>query len=110
MGAREYTEKVFGFPTRVVENPVVASVDTTAILILRGNPDRIGWLIVNLSANTLYIGYGSDVSASKGIALGNGGGTASSKISDDGEAVAYEVWAVATGAGSAVYVVEYEKR
>jgi hypothetical protein len=109
LAAAEYALKEFGFKTRAIENPLVASVGTTAVKVLNNNPDRIGWLIENLSANTIYIAYGPDVSSTKGIQIAANGGSASSVVSEDGEAVAYEVWAVATGASSAIYVLEYEK-
>jgi hypothetical protein len=109
LAAAEFALKWFGFKTRAIVNPLVASVGTTAVKVLNNNPDRIGWLIVNLSANTIYIAYGPDVSSTKGISIALNGGTASSVVSEDGEAVTYEVWAVAAGADSAIYVVEYEK-
>jgi hypothetical protein len=109
LAAAEFAVKWFGFRTRLIENPLVSSVGTSAAKVLNNNPDRIGWLIINLSANTLYIAYSPDVSSSKGIQIAANGGTASSIVTEDGEAVANEVWAVATGANSSIYVVEYEK-
>jgi len=67
------------------------------------------WLVVNLSVNVVYIGFDSDVSATKGIWLDANGGWASMAVDEDGEAVAYGVHALATGAASAVYVLEIEK-
>jgi len=109
MGAREFTLKRFGFPTRPVENPVAASVGTTAAEILKNNPDRVFWLVVNLSANVVYMGLSGDVSSTKGIRLDTNGGWASMSVEEDGEAVAYQVFAIASGAGSAIYVLEIEK-
>jgi len=109
VGAREFTLKRFGFPTRPVENPVAASVGTTAAEVLRNNPDRVAWLVVNLSANVVYVGFSGDVSSSKGIRLDPNGGYTSMSVEEDGEAVAYPVFAVATGADSAIYVLEIEK-
>jgi len=109
MGAREFTLKRFGFPTRAVENPVIASVGTTAAEILRNNPDRVFWLVINLSPNVVYGALSGDVSGSKGIRLDAYGGWASMSVEEDGEAVAYPVFAIATGADSAIYVLEIEK-
>ena len=109
MGAREFTLKRFGFPTRAVENPVVAEVGTTAAEILKNNPDRVFFLVVNLSANTVYVGLASDVGATKGIQLDANGGFVSFSVEEDGEAVAYQIFAIATGAASAIYVLEIEK-
>jgi len=107
MAASEYALKQFGFRTTVVVNPLVSSVGTSVVKVLSQNPDRIEWLIMNLSANTVYLAYGPDVSSSKGMVLAANGGSAVSKVTEDGEAVAYEVWAIASGLSSSIYVVEY---
>lgn len=109
MGAREFSEKRFGFPTRAVENPVVAAVGVTVVKILRNNPDRVFWIVVNLSANVVYVALSEDVSATKGIRLDANGGFTSMSVEEDGEAVAYDVYALATGAASAIYVLAIEK-
>ena len=109
MGAREFSIKRFGFPTRPVENPVVDEVGTTAIVVLKNNPDRVFWLIMNLSDNIIYLALKSDVSSSKGIRLDPHGGYASMSAEEDGEAPAYEVHALATAAASNIYVLEIEK-
>jgi len=110
VGVAQYVEKELGFLTRAIENPVTNVVGTSAVEILRANPDRFQWLIVNLSANTIYVAFDKDVSSSKGILLEPNGGFASMHAREDGEAVTYPVWAIATGADSAIYVIEYEKR
>ena len=109
MGAREFTLKRFGFPTRAVENPVTDSIGTSAEEILRNNPDRVFWLVVNLSSNVVYVALSEEVSATHGIRLDANGGWASMSVEEDGEAVAYAVHAKATGAASAIYVLEMEK-
>ena len=109
MGAREFTLKRFGFPTRAVENPVSDEIGTSAEPVLKNNPDRVFWLIVNLSTNVVYVALARDVGATKGIRLDSNGGWVSMSVEEDGEAVGYEVFAVATGAASAIYVLEMEK-
>ena len=109
MGAREFSLKRFAFPTRAVENPVISSIGTTAKEALKNNPDRVFWLIINLSGNTVYVALSEDVGATKGIRLDANGGYACMSAEEDGEAAAYEVYAVATGAASAIYVLEIEK-
>jgi len=109
VGAREFSIKRFGFPTRAIENPVVAQVGVDAVTVLQNNPDRVFWLIINLSDNTIYVAFKSDVSATKGIRLDANGGFASACVDEDGELPAYEVFAMATGAASAIYVLAIEK-
>ena len=109
MGAREFTLKRFGFPTRAVENPVVAEVGTSVVEVLKNNPDRVFWLIVNLSTNVVYVALKEDVSETKGMRLDTSGGWVSFSVEEDGEAVGYAVYAKATGAASAIYVLVMEK-
>jgi len=109
MGAREVSLKRFGFPTRAVENPVTNAIGVAVEEALKNNPDRVFWLIINLSTNTVYVALSEDVSASKGIRLDAMGGWASMSVEEDGEATAYAVYALATGAASAIYVLEIEK-
>ena len=109
MGAREFTLKRFGFPTRAVENPVTAELKTSAEPVLKNNPDRVFWLIINLGANVGFVALSSDVGPTKGVRLDTYGGWASMSVEEDGEAVAYEVHGVAPAGTSEIYVLEIEK-
>jgi hypothetical protein len=100
----------FGVKTEPVENPLgVTSIGTTAERILSNNPNRLAWIVINLSANIVYLALKSDVSSSKGIRLNANGGEASMIWSEDFQAVSYEVYAVASGASSAIYVLEVQE-
>ena len=109
MCAHEVSFKRFGFLTQAVENPAISSIGTTVDTALKNNPDRVFWLIINLSGNVVYVALSRDVSTTKGIRLDPNGGWASMSADEDGEAVAYEVFAVATAAASAIYVLEIKK-
>lgn len=109
MAAHEVSVKRFGFPTRLIENPVTDAIGLTAEPVLRQNPDRVFWLIVNLSVNVVYLAFDQDVGPTKGIWLDANGGWASMAVDEDGEAVGYGVYGVATGADSAIYVIAIEK-
>ncbi len=102
-------EARLGFPTRAIINPVTDTVATIPTQILQNNPDRIFLLIVNLSANTGYVGWDARVSADRGIPLAPYGGYISLSIEEDGELVIYEVWAVNEAAAGKYYVVEIER-
>lgn len=99
-------EREFGVKTGSRENPITDSVGITAARVLPNNPNRLGWILVNLSVNLLYLGFSPDVSSSKGIQVGSNGGMASMVYKEDFELAAQEVYAVAAGANSAIYVVE----
>jgi len=102
----EWIEKQYGIRTRLVENPVRKTVGTTAAMIARNNPDRFAIIIINLSANTLYVAFDSEVSSTKGIRLGANGGSYTLIAEEDLELTAHELWAIATGINSAIYVAE----
>jgi len=108
VAVRRYIEKKWGVRTRLVENPVRDSVGIDPVIILRGNPDRFHWLVMNLSPNEIYIAFDERVSSTRGVLLGASGGFASMSADRDGEVVTREVWAVATAADSDIYVVVTE--
>jgi len=105
----------FKVRTRAVENPqAVTSLGVAAQIILANNPNRLGWVMVNLSANTIYIGFTRGVNAGagteQGIRLDANGGFASMVWDEDFHATAWAIWGIASGAASQLYcfeVVEY---
>ncbi len=108
MAASKVVEAKWKYKTRTVENPLVNTVGTSPTLILQNNPDRLMFLIINLSSSNMYVAFSPDVSPSKGILLSASGGSVSFTVDDDGEAVTREVWAVAGAANSPIYVIEME--
>jgi len=92
-----------------VINPVTDTVGTTPTLILRNNPDRIFWLVVNLSANNGFLGWDTLVSSTRGLFIAANGGFVSANIEEDGELVIYDVWAINQNASGTYLVVEVEK-
>jgi len=88
---------------------VTNSVGTTPTLILKNNPDRIYWLIVNLSAYDGYAGWDAQVSATRGILIPANGGYASASIVEDGELTIMEVYAVNLTASGTWMIVEVER-
>lgn len=96
----------FKVRTRAVENPKTTSLGTTAEVILANNPNRLGWIIVNLSTNAVYISLGNDVASTKCIPLLNQGDVASMVWDEDFQATGWAVWGVAAGASSSIYAME----
>jgi len=108
MAASAYIEKKYGRKTRSIENPITRTVGTSPALVLQNNPDRLMWLIVNLSSYNVYIAFEPDVSTTKGVLLSANGGSCSMSVDEDGEAVTHEVWAIAGAANCPIYVLEME--
>jgi len=103
-------EKRLGFPTKPKINPVTNTVATSATEILRNNPNRIFWLVVNLSVNDGYIGWDNEVAATRGLPIAASGGFASCSVEEDGELVIYPVFAINLNAAGTYYIVEIEER
>lgn len=108
MALAKLIDEKFGVKTRAIVNPVVASVGTTAVEILRNNPDRLGFVAINLSINEVYIAPVRDVSATRGIRLNANGGLLTMFYGEDFELVGYAFFALASGVGSTIFVMEIE--
>ena len=90
----------------LTEVEATATIGTTFGQVVPSNPDRLGLLIINLSANTVYVSINSDVSATNGIRLGATGGSVSFNVTDDGMLLTRTWYGLATGAGSSIYVLD----
>jgi len=99
--AREY-----GIQTTVRINPEASVINTSPVRVLSNNPDRLSWVIVNLSGSDIWLGFDREVSSTKGLFLASGGSAITTDWRDDFELVGYEVWAIASANNSPIYVVE----
>lgn len=107
MGALDDLIKArFGTNTRPRDNPENASIGVTPLLILRQNPDRLAFSVVNLSTNAVFIGPFQDVSSTKGYRLVISGGSISFLGDEDFHVVGYDWFAVAAGAASQIFIQE----
>jgi hypothetical protein len=100
----EYLEKRFGAILDASERTV--TVGATPTLILRHDPGRFMWLIINLSSANGYIAFSTGVSSSFGMLLNASGGERVALADEDGPLPVKEVWGVSDSAGSTWYVVE----
>lgn len=102
--ARFGTEVLLGGPCRETEsNP---TIQTTPTVVVKGNPDRVGLIIINLGANDVFIALNNTVSTTNGIKLPNSGGNVTMTLRDDFTLPSREWDGIASGGTSAVYVLE----
>jgi len=94
----------FGVDVDAGENFPLSSVGTTAVVIAKNNPRRLSLVVINLSANTLYVRPQGIPTSSAGILLSPNGGSLSVSVDEDMHLASLEWQAVASGAGSAIYV------
>lgn len=105
--AAEYLRNRFKGEISEVEIPV--TIGTAVGTVIDSDPDRLGLLIVNLSANTVFIGIENNISATNAIRLGPSGGSISFNVEDDGMILTRTFYGLATGAGSPVYTLSMSR-
>lgn len=93
-------------PSALRINPITGTAGTGATQILENNHNRVQWTVVNLTANTIYVGFDDSVSSSRGIPAGANGGSVSSLFREDGELCFQALWVIAPSGSGAIYVVE----
>lgn len=97
---REYGVEVEG-----QSDPVTATVGTSAVAIAKNDPRRVALVVVNLSANTIYLRPLGTPSSSSGIVLTPSGGIMALNWREDLHLPSLEWQAVASGAASAILVL-----
>jgi hypothetical protein len=102
----ELLEGLYGVKTFHQINQTVSAIGVASIPIMKGNPNRVSFLIVNLSANAIYISPMNDVSATKGIYVAPNGGSVLMQWDRDFELVSQTFYGIAAGAASSVYILE----
>lgn len=108
MSTSRFVEQRFGKKTQTRQNPVTASVATTVTKVLNNNPDRVHWILVNLSANDVFVTWDNSPSSTRGVKVAAGGGALVLDVEEDGELVAWEANAIASVGAADVFVVETE--
>jgi len=98
----------FAIRVRPVVNPLIQTVDTTALQMLRNNPNRVAFVVFNLSSNNLYILHENTVSTTRGFHATASGGSIAVVWDEDFHLVGYEWWCVGDGAGTDFIVMEIE--
>jgi hypothetical protein len=99
-------EGLYGIKTTNRINPYIDTVSTSATKFLANNPNRVSFIIVNMSANSLYISPLADVSTTKGIFIASNGGYAIFTWDRDFELVSQEWWCIGSAVGTTIYTLE----
>ena len=103
----EWLEKEFGGRYQAITKELVVGVASSRVI--ENDPERVALVIMNLSANTVYLNIGSAASVGQGIILVPTGGGFTSVMRNDFVLQTYEYNAIASGAGSACYSVEVRR-
>lgn len=99
-------QNLYGVKSFPQINKLVSQVQNTVTQILSSNPNRVSFLVVNLSVNNVYISPQNDVSSTKGIYIAPSGGAISLQWDKDFELVSQPFFAIAGAINSDVFILE----
>jgi hypothetical protein len=102
--ARAYAEKIFGGPLTEQETNPTCGISAT--VLIDGNGDRVGLVIVNQGANNVFISTGPAPSTTNGILLSSSGGSVTMDVTKDFTLPTRRWYGIANGGTSAMYVLE----
>ena len=102
----KYIEKEYGVKVSGARPALLEAIGVAPEMVFRKNPNRIMFILVNLSANIVYAAFDGAVAATHGIRLNAAGGMLSSSIKDDAALTQEPVWIIADGADSDIYGLE----
>lgn len=108
MSLSKFIERIFQTKTRSITDPVTNTVATTVTQILKNNPDRLAYTIVNLTAYDVHVAFDREVSTTRGILISASGGSLSLRAEEDGELVGYELWGISTTGASTIFTIVTE--
>ena len=99
------TDKL-GVRTTFRINPEASSIGTSVARVFGNNPNRVAWVFINLSANAIYLAPDPAPSSSRGIRVGQNGGSLAATWEEDFDIVGLEWNGVADGASSNYFALE----
>lgn len=85
----------------------VLVVATSASVILRNNPERIGYLLVNTGTTSLTLRLGRVITVNEGIVMANAGDTLSVTYIEDGNFPTLEFSAISAVAVGEILALEF---
>ena len=99
----ELIAKQYGADVSIEDLSLNLSIGTTDLIIAANDPKVVAMVVINLSANVLYLRPVGVASATAGIRLAAAGGSLSMGFQTDSHLPSLEWHALASGAASAIY-------
>lgn len=103
---RDLLRARLGTATNAVRNRAASSVGTTAADLLRNDPSRVSFQLVNLGAFTVFVTPLGEPSSTNGLRVEANGGALFVEWETDGEVVAWAWRGIAVGGTSALLILE----
>jgi len=101
-------QKKHGVLTRANQNPIRTTLTTNVQMLLPNNPNRLSWLICNLSDTICYIAWDRNITDQHGILLSANGGIASMTMDEDFEATTWELFGLSDGVDKDIFALSIE--
>jgi len=96
----------FDVKTTSRDQPENTSIGVASLLIARSDPNRLALVVINLSANNVFLRPKQAASVTNGIRINADGGSMSIAMDTDFELSTFDWFAIASAAASAIYVLE----
>ena len=103
---KDVIDRLYGVKTDMQVNPLVSQIGATPTQVLKNNPNRLAWTLINLGSEAVYLAFTPDVASTKGIYVAAGGGVMGLLFSEDFELVTYPMWGIGAVGGDNIYLVE----
>ena len=103
----ELIARELGVKINPVIDPEVTQVEVADTIVLRNNPDRLGFLLVNLGANPIFLRPGSVVTSTTGVRIAHTGGQMFVWWREDLQITGWDWHGIATGGVSAIVLLDY---
>lgn len=101
----KYLEDLYGGHFRTIER--VVAVGVNAAVLLKANPERVGFVVVNTGGIQITLRTSRVLTAGKGLIVAQAGDTLSATIIEDGMFPTSELNAIASVASGELYVLEF---
>lgn len=94
-----------GARARAEEDALTTTVTTAGVQVLRDNPLRLGFVVINLGSYAVYLRPRRPATTSAGIRLVSNGGSLSVLWRDDLVLPGLDWWAISESGDSTIYLV-----
>lgn len=106
--AYDYVQTLYGRPTRLIER--LATVTTAQSEVLRNNPRRLFWQVVNVVGSAAWVYWTSGLPPLYALQLAQVGGSIAMTVNEDGEAVTYTLYGITLSGDATFHILEVEAR
>ena len=106
--AYELVAERFGVRVRAVQNPEIIQATTTDRIMLRANPMRYGFVVVNMSADTCYLRPVNPAAAASGGMVLLPNGSISVSLEEDFTLASLEWHILGAAVNLAIFVLSIE--